>query len=59
MGYFYVFLGARRQFYCRMKTGNKAYLSMKYEKDSDYGELGTKKKKSGLSQLLIPAHNIV
>ena len=52
MGYFHFlhvfFLGARRQFYCRMKTGNKAYLSMKYEKDSDYGELGTKKKKSGI-----------
>ena len=40
-------LGARRQFYCRMKTGNKAYLSMKYEKDPDFADLGQKKKKSG------------
>ncbi len=39
--------GARRQFFCRMKTGNKACLNIKYEKDAEFGDLGQKKKKSG------------
>ena len=41
--------GARRAFYCRMKTGNKAYNSsgVKVEKDADMDSACHKKKRSG------------